>query len=64
MSASHQLAAEARAKLDRILEDYPGASVLLIAVGDGGGVNAFSIPSALSVKRGVIADLYKMTFPE
>lgn len=61
MRAYHPLSAEGRAGLDRILEDSPGATTLLIAVGTG--VNAVSVPAAISVKRGMIYDLHEMVFP-
>lgn len=54
-----ELSRHAHALLDQILEMYPTATALLIAVDAGGHVNATSIPHAWSTKRGIIDILYE-----
>lgn len=53
----------AYALLERILEDRPDADALLIVV-DGGvkGIDALSIPNALSCKEGMIAGIYATVY--
>jgi hypothetical protein len=56
--------AEAHARLDRLLDMQAGSDTLLIAVDGLSGTDADSIPSSLSVKKGITLDLFRKLFPE
>lgn len=55
--------AEAHALLDRVLNDCPGTTCVMVVV-DGDELNAASIPAALSVKRGLADSIYDKLHPE
>ena len=45
--------------VDRVLDEYPGTEVALFAVDFGCDVDAGSVPSGITVKRGMIDTLYE-----
>lgn len=55
--------AAAHAALDALLDKARGSDVVLISVDGPGGQEAISIPSALTVKLGMISALHETAFP-
>lgn len=56
--------ARAHELMDRVLNDHPGTTALLVCVAKGTDVDAASEPDAMALKTGMIDTLYFKLHPE
>lgn len=55
---------KAHVLMDKVLDDHPGTTALLICVAKGKDVDAASEPDAMALKVGMIDTLYNKLHPE